>query len=239
MESGQDLAESGEGGNLAELLFGRARAKLFAVLFAQTDRPYYFRELARMSGLSASSLQRELAGLLRAGVLEQQSHANLVFYRANPAHPCFAELKGLVDKTAGIAPQLRTALAPLSDRIDRAFIYGSIAAGTPTAASDVDLMVVGDVSFGEVVEAVRPLESPLGRAINPTVYSASQFRRELADHQSFPHAVSRKPRIDLLGASDELDKSRQPRPARSPAPRSPAQGRGQPAARGRRRQPRR
>jgi hypothetical protein len=96
---GRDAAET----DLAELLFGRARAKLFAVLFAQADRSYYFRELARLSALSTSSLQRELGGLLRAGVVEQQGHANLVFYRANRAHPCFAELKGLVDKTVGIA----------------------------------------------------------------------------------------------------------------------------------------
>ena len=215
---------------LAELLFGRARARLFAVLFVLPERAFYFRELARLSGLSTSSLRRELLPLLRAGVVEQRGHAHLVYYRANPAHPCFPELKGLIDKTAGIAPQLQASLLPLAERIDYAFIYGSFAGGSPTASSDVDLMVVGSASFGEVAEAVRPIAERLGRPINPTLYRAMDFRRQIAEKHAFLDSVLDKPRIDLIGVSDELAKSREPRTARVTAKGTRAQRRGRPAA---------
>jgi DNA-binding transcriptional ArsR family regulator len=213
-------SETSEGGTatghaLPELLFGRARARLFAVLFVLSERAFYFRELARVTGLSTSSLRRGLLPLLRAGIVEQRGQANLVYYRANPSHPCFPELKGLLDKTAGIAPQLQASLLPLADRIDYAFIYGSHAGGSATATSDIDLMVVGSASFGEVVDVVRPVAERIGRPISPTLYGAKEFRRQLADGHSFLHAVLDKPRVDLIGVSDELAESRQPGPARA------------------------
>ena len=215
---------------LPELLFGRARASLFAVLFVLSDREFYFRELSRLAGLSTSSLRRELVPLLRAGLVAQRSHANLVYYRANPGHPCFPELKGLLDKTAGIAVQLQASLLSLGDRVEYAFVYGSFAGGSPTATSDIDLMVVGSASFGEVVEAVRPVAERVGRPISPTLYGASELRRQLRDGHSFLRAVLAKPRIDLIGVSDELAESRQPGPARATAKGARAQGRGQSAA---------
>lgn len=224
---------------LPELLFGRARARLFSVLFAQPEREFYFREIARLGGLSTSSLRRELVALLRAGIVQQRDHANLVYYQANPSHPCFPELKGLIDKTAGIAAQLQAALLPLMDRIEHAFVYGSFADGTPTATSDIDLMVLGEVSFGDVSEAVRPVAERLGRFVSPTVYGVKEFRRQLADGQSFVVSVLQKPRIDLIGTSDELAQSRQSRAARTPAHNAPAQGRNRPATRRGRRESRR
>lgn len=214
---------------LAELLFGRARARLFAVLFVLSEREFYFRELARVTGLSTSSLRRELLPLLGAGVVEQRGQANLVYYRANPSHPCFSELKGLLDKTAGMAPQLQASILPLADRIEYAFIYGSFAGGAPTATSDIDLMIVGSASFGEVVDAVRPVAERVGRPISPTLYGAKEFRRQLADGHSFLSAVLDKPRIDLMGVSDELAESRQSGAARAASKGARPQRRARPA----------
>jgi predicted nucleotidyltransferase len=216
---------------LPELLFGRARARLFAALFVLSDREFYFRELSRLTGLSTSSLRRELLPLLRAGVVEQRGHANLVYFRVNPAHPCFPELKGLLDKTAGIAAQLQASLLPLADRVDYAFIYGSFAGGSPTATSDIDLMVVGPASFAEVVAATRQVAQRIGRPISPTVYGASELRTQLGDGHSFLRAVLARPRIDLIGVSDELAESRRPGAARAAPKRATKKGRGQPAAR--------
>jgi predicted nucleotidyltransferase len=211
-------------------LFGRARARLFAALFVLSDREFYFRELARLTGLSTSSLRRELLPLLHAGVVEQRSHANLVYYRANRGHPCFAELKGLLDKTAGVAALLQASLLPLADRIDYAFIYGSFAGGTPTATSDIDLIVVGSATFGEVAEAVRPVAERIARPISPTLYDAGELRKQLADGHSFLRAVLDRPRVDLIGASDELAEARQSGPARVAEKRAAAQRRGRSAA---------
>ena len=83
----------------------------------------------------------ETVGLVTVRRVGNQKH-----YQANPATPIFEELCGIVAKTFGIADILRGALNTLLPNIDLAFIYGSVAKGTEHAASDIDLMVVGDLS---------------------------------------------------------------------------------------------
>ena len=47
-------------------------------------------------------------------------------------------------ETVGIVEPLRRALDRELKRIHAAFVYGSVAKGTDTAASDIDLLVVSD-----------------------------------------------------------------------------------------------
>jgi hypothetical protein len=84
-----------------------------------------------------------------------------VFYQANRRCPIFAELQGLVVKTAGVADVLRAALAPLVDRIVVAFVFGSFASGEPRKTSDVDVVVVGDAMFGAIVSALSAAQEKL------------------------------------------------------------------------------
>jgi predicted nucleotidyltransferase len=126
------------------------------------------------------------------------------YYQANADCPVFAELQGLVLKTAGLADVLGELLAPLEDRIDHAFIYGSQANGTASASSDVDVMIVGDVSLAEIVSALAAAQEKLGREVNPTVYPASEFSEKLRKGQRFLKTVMSGPRIFLIGDEDEL-----------------------------------
>jgi predicted nucleotidyltransferase len=84
-----------------------------------------------------------------------------VFYQANPDCPIFGELKGLMVKTTGAADVLRAALAPLAAQMRVAFIYGSVAKLTQRSGSDVDVMVVGELAFGEVVSALGSAQEAL------------------------------------------------------------------------------
>src|SRR3990172_4867843 len=108
------------------------------------DEEFYLRELARSSGTTASSLQRDLAALARAGIVLRTARAHQVYFRANRACPVFDELRGLVVKTFGVADLLREALRPLADRIDAAFVYGSVARGEKRSGSDIELLKVGE-----------------------------------------------------------------------------------------------
>jgi predicted nucleotidyltransferase len=77
---------------------------------------------------------------------------------------------------SGIRDVLNEGLAPLFERIRLAFVYGSMPRGDEDASSDVDLMVIGEVSFADVVSALSDSESKLGREINPTVYGILGYR---------------------------------------------------------------
>jgi uncharacterized protein len=188
---------------LGTLLMGRTRLAILTLLLQQPERKLYLRQILRLTGAGQGGIQRELARLVDAGILIKTREANLTYYQANPRSPVYEELKGLIDKTAGIAGLLRTALVPLAGAIGRAFLYGSIARGEERGESDVDLMVIGDVSFFDVVSAVSPLQERIGREINPTVFTANEFRQRLDQADPFATRVMRQPKVHLIGGDHE------------------------------------
>ena len=120
--------------------------------------------------------------------------------------PVYPELAGLMRKTSGLGDVLRAALAGLEGRIQVAFVYGSQAKHEAGPDSDVDLMVIGEVGFAEVVSALAQAQDTLGREINPTVYSAGEFRGKAASGHPFVRSVLKDPKIFLIGDADELGK---------------------------------
>ncbi|MGD1100806.1 MAG: nucleotidyltransferase domain-containing protein, partial [Terriglobia bacterium] len=168
------------------------------------DEAYYLRQLVRSGGLGLGAVQREVKRLAEAGILRRTVRGHQVYFQANPECPVFAELKGLVVKTAGAADVLREALAPLAGRIKVAFIYGSVARFQQRNASDVDLMVLGEVSFGEVIAALRAAQELVHREINPTIYSPAEFRSKLKAHHHFLSSVLRNEKVFVMGDEHEL-----------------------------------
>jgi predicted nucleotidyltransferase len=137
-------------------------------------------------------------------LISRSASGNQVFYQANRQHPAFPELRALLEKTLGAFAILQTALARIAKKINVAFIYGSIAKHEETAASDIDLMIIGSVSLDEVLETLESAERAIGRAINPTIYSVAEFRSKLSGKNHFVGAVVRGPKIFLIGGEDEL-----------------------------------
>jgi uncharacterized protein len=184
---------------LGALLMGKTRLSILSLLLQQPERKLYLRQILRLTGAGQGGVQRELAKLVDAGILIKTHEANLTYYQANPHSPVYEELKGLIEKTAGIAGLLRTALLPLEASIERAFLYGSVARGEERGESDVDLMVIGDVPFFDVVSAVSPLQETIGREINPTVFTEVEFQERLNREDPFITRVMREPKVDLIG----------------------------------------
>lgn len=94
---------------------------------------------------------------------------------------------------------MREALGSLADRIRLAFVFGSLARGEGKANSDVDVMIVGGVSFGEVVAALQSAQKTIGREVNPSVYSETEFRAKLRAKHHFVSAVVSAPKAFLVG----------------------------------------
>ncbi len=144
---------------LADLLLGQHRRRVLGILLLNPQASVHVRELARQTGSQPGTLNRELTKLAQAGVLLRQQIGNQVHYQANRACPVFEELAGLLRKTSGMATVLADVLAVLSGRIQFALVFGSVARGEETAASDVDVLIVGDVGLAEVVEVLHPLKT--------------------------------------------------------------------------------
>jgi predicted nucleotidyltransferase len=198
------MSTRAQAGPLAGALFGKARRAILALLFTHDQESFYLRQIIRAVGQSPGAVQRELAVLTSAGLLVRTANGHQVYYRANRESPVFAEMKSLMVKTAGVADILRSALSPLGDRIKVAFLYGSLARGAERKTSDVDVMVVGEVTFAEVVLALRSTQEVLRREVNATVWSPGEFHKKRQAGQHFLKAVLKAPRVLLIGSENEL-----------------------------------
>lgn len=185
-------------------LFGRTRQALLALLYSRADEEHLQESLIQLAGLGRGTVQRELDFLARAGVVRRTVRGRQVYFQANAQSPIYAELRGLVVKTSGVADVLRGALARLSGRISVAFIYGSVAKGAERRGSDVDLMVIGDVSFTEVSEALSEAQKAIAREVNPSVYTPGDLRAKLKAKHHFLRTVLSAEKIFLVGDDDEL-----------------------------------
>lgn len=188
--------------NLSSALFGKVRSSVLTLLFSHSDKSFYFREIERTLGTGRGAVQRELTKLVSAGLVTRHKQGNQVYYQANPKSAVFSELKSLMIKTCGIAGALRETLETIKDRITIAFIYGSFAKGTESADSDVDVLVIGDVTFAEVVDLLESAEKSIGREINPSVYPMDEFATKVSQGQHFVTSLIREPKIFLLGDED-------------------------------------
>jgi predicted nucleotidyltransferase/DNA-binding HxlR family transcriptional regulator len=190
--------------SIATHLLGQTRSAVLGTLLLHPEDSLHVHELARRTGASAGSLHRELRALAELGVLLRQEVGRQVHYRANSASPVFAELAGLLRKTAGLADVLRDALLPLGKKVALAFVFGSVAAGSERPGSDVDLMVLGSASFADLARALAPAQEMLGREVNPTVITPREFARKLSDNDGFARSVAKGPRIWLMGGEGDF-----------------------------------
>ena len=191
---------------LADLLFGRTRGAILALLYGHADQTFYTRQIAREVDASIGAVQRELENLSKVRLIVRNSLGSQVFYQANRSAPIFKDLQALINKTIGVFSVLRSALQPLSKRIVVAFVYGSVAREEETAQSDVDLMVVGKATLHDVLSRLSTVEKGIGRPINPTVYSVAEFKSKLASGNHFLTAVLKGQKVFLLGDENELRK---------------------------------
>jgi len=189
---------------LAATLFGKTRRAILSLLYGHADESFYLRQIARTTGVGLGPIQRELKQLTDAGIIQRSVRGRQVYYQANSKSPVFTELKSLITKTAGVSDTLRNILTPLIDRLNIVLIYGSIASGKEKRDSDIDLLIIGKVTFAEVVAELQLAQEQLGREINPTVYPVDEFTAKLAENHHFLRDVLGGPRIFLIGDENEL-----------------------------------
>lgn len=189
-----------------DVLLPKTRQGILAALLVQPDKPWYASELARRMGVPSSSLQRELQDLTEAGILKTHRQGRMAYYQANSNSPIFSDLRGLLLKTAGLVDVLADVLKPLVKKVQVAFVYGSIASGSEKNDSDVDLLVVGAVMPSELAMPLLKAGEQLGRQVNPTVFSAEEFRKKWSDKGHFLTRVLDRPKLFVLGNKDELEK---------------------------------
>ncbi len=190
---------------LAGALFSSVQQRVLGILFGQPDRSFGSAELIRMAGAGTGAVHRFLVRLADAGLVTTTRVGNQKLYRANRSSPIFGELHGLVVKTVGLVEPLRHALEPFGEKLRAAFVYGSVAKGTDTARSDVDLLVVTDeVDYFDLFHALQPAEEMLARKVSPHVLTQEEWTTRRAAEDSFVARIAAQPQIFVIGSPDDL-----------------------------------
>jgi len=189
--------------SLASTLLPGYRRRVLGLLLLRPDEALHGREIARRTGLPAGTLTRELKRLADVGLLKREKRGNQQVYSADTSCPVFNEVAGILRKTSGLADVLAEALAPAAQQLRVAFVFGSIAQGREIGASDVDLMLIGDIGFAEAVEMLCPAQAILGREVNPKVFTAVEFSTKVAV-EPFLRDVLAKPKVFLIGNEHDL-----------------------------------
>ena len=193
--------------SIGDALFTKTQQKVLGLLFGKPDQSFYTNEVMRWVSMGRGTVSRELDKLVAAGILTSTRVGNQNHYQANMSNPVYQELVGIVRKTFGVADEIREALKPFDDKIELAFIYGSLAKGSDTRSSDIDLMLVGkEIHYGDIMEVLIPLEESLQRTINPTIYEPQDFKTKLDKGNSFITRVMDLPKIMIKGIIDDFRK---------------------------------
>ncbi|RKZ07592.1 hypothetical protein DRQ25_11235 [Candidatus Fermentibacteria bacterium] len=188
---------------MLDVLFSKTRRNILVLFFTHPDKGYHIREVVRCIQGGRGAVVRELNALAEAGILVRESKGNLVIYQANRDCPVFQDIHNLIVKTGGIADVIRSALSNL-DGISYCFIFGSTSRGELDQISDVDVFVIGEVTFTEVSKALHSAQTTLGRNISPVVYSDNEFTVKVSQRNHFIMNVLNKPIIMLIGGEDDL-----------------------------------
>lgn len=194
-----------------DFLFSPYRRQVLALLLMRSDERFHVRELERLTGISAGSLHRELKAMAEAGLLIRSRQGNQVLYQADRTCSIFEELASIFRKTVGLGSLLKEALSPIANSIEAAFVFGSMASGKQHAGSDLDICVLGDVDYVDVVKVLGEVHSKLRRDINPVVMTVDKYLDQLAHHDRFVERLENEPRIFVIGGEHELEELRKDR----------------------------
>ncbi len=185
---------------MADALFSKVQQRVLGVLFGNPSRSFYATEIIRLARSGTGAVQRELARLHASGLVTATRIGKQKHYQANADSPLFEELRRLSLKTFGLADVLRSALKPVAPGIRAAFVYGSVAKGTDTSSSDIDVLVISDtLSYAELFGALERAAEQLGRKVAPTIYSIKELRERLRKENAFVRRIFAQPKVWLIG----------------------------------------
>lgn len=189
----------------SSLLFKDSRHRVLRLLLLRPAERYHVREIARLTNTVAGTINKELRTLADACVLVKSVQGNQVLYQANTDYVIFDELVSILRKTSGLETILSEALHAVAGQIDTAFVFGSVAAGTANANSDIDLCIVGEVSFTDAVHALYPIQEELKREINPQCFSKDEWLAQCKKPSAFFKELMTRDVINIIGNRDDIN----------------------------------
>jgi predicted nucleotidyltransferase len=184
-------------------LRSKTRRKLLAYYFTNPAARLHLRDIAEKIGADPSNLSKELARLQREGLFVAEVNGRQKYFELNRGYALLNEVGSIVTKTIGAVPLLSAMLTKV-DGIEEAYLYGSFARDRQDAASDIDVLVIGEPGSKNLAVRVQNLEKQLGREINYTVLTRKELDERRARKDAFLTSVWASKRILIGGLREEI-----------------------------------
>lgn len=189
---------------IEELFSNQVLTDLLTIFMLHPDETYHQRQLAAILSRSRRPVQLNLKRLENLGIISSRMDGNRIAYSCDKSSPLFQELRRIILKTVGFGSLLKEGLGELVDQIEVAFIYGSIAEGTDNIGSDIDVLIIGDISTREAVSALSQVKKEIKREINVNVYSRQEFGKKYTSGNHFVRSVVDVDKLYLIGDDEQL-----------------------------------
>lgn len=186
---------------LAKLFTSNTRAEIMRILFDGESKEYYLRDIEKRTHIHINSLQKEVKHLLSIDLIKARKDGNRIYYKANVESPIYIDLVSIVEKTVGIVALLKDKLR--DPKIECAFIFGSMAKNKEKAASDIDLIIIGDLGMRALTKLLSGLQEKLGREINPHIYTKEEFIKRIKSKDHFITSVLKEEIKPIIGDLNE------------------------------------
>jgi predicted nucleotidyltransferase len=189
---------------LSKILSSRVRAEYFKIFFGIHSNEFHLREIERISGFAIGTVRQEAKKLEQLELIIKRADGNRTYYKANRNHPLFPALHNLVLQTSGLVEVFKENL--IDERIQFAFIFGSLAKGTENSESDIDLFVIGNLGLRDLSKLIKNPANLLKREINPHVMSISEFQKRIIEKEHFVSNVINSPKLMIFGNENDFTK---------------------------------
>jgi uncharacterized protein len=191
---------------LKELFSSQIRILLLNIFLMNPDSEYYLRELAEKFNVSPRHISLELQNLKSIDLIKKRISGKQHYYSINKNNPIFHELQHIFIKTIGLKSVIENSLSKFSDLIKFAFIYGSIAKGDARADSDIDLMIIGDISGRKISSAMIKSGNELNKEVNFNIFSFDEFSNRLKSNDHFINSIYKESKLFIIGDQDEFER---------------------------------
>lgn len=151
--------------------------KMLTALLLHPDRQYGTNELLSIGGAGVGAGRNAIQAMERSGIVVKSARGNQLLYSINTASPIYGDLRSICMKTFGMADVVARELEPFRDRIEQAFLFGSVVGGDERPDSDVDLMVVADLDVFELGAAIERLQETFCREVDLNLHTPEEWRR--------------------------------------------------------------
>lgn len=197
--------------SLESLFRSRAQILILKLLFLNSSREFHTNEIARQVKVTPSTVTKEMPYLQRIGLVSRRPQGTLVLYKINKKCIIFDEMKRIFLKFETLDEILRKGL---SDKdIKYALIYGSFAKGTESEASDIDLLVIGEIDEAAMIKSVSRAEKTSGRQINFVLWNEKDFAERVRKNIPLIKEIAKTPIMMVVGDRDEFKRIIEEKPS--------------------------